>query len=176
MKHAGAFRSTSTPRFRDNANQHATDFYLEQVGQPPGAMPRIQVEQVTMRSEAVLHPFSGSARKNWPLSQWRELAVLLESKMPVRWCCGPEEDLPGAMVVPNLRDLAQWLGGASVFIGNDSGISHLAAAVGTPVVALFNETNPAVWAPRGPNVTVLFHTSTAQQVAEAVPWPSTWPR
>jgi ADP-heptose:LPS heptosyltransferase len=42
-----------------------------------------------------------------------------------------------------------------VYIGNDSGISHLAAAAGAPVVALFGPTDPAVWAPRGPRVRIL---------------------
>jgi ADP-heptose:LPS heptosyltransferase len=41
-----------------------------------------------------------------------------------------------------------------MYIGNDSGITHLAAAVGTPVLALFGPTNPEVWAPRGPHVRV----------------------
>jgi ADP-heptose:LPS heptosyltransferase len=41
-----------------------------------------------------------------------------------------------------------------MYVGNDSGITHLAAAVGTPVLALFGPTDPTVWAPRGANVTV----------------------
>ena len=44
---------------------------------------------------------------------------------------------------------------ARVYIGNDSGITHLAAAVGTPVVAIFGPTDPAVWAPRGERVAVV---------------------
>ena len=61
----------------------------------------------------------------------------------------------GAVRIDDLYELARWLAGASVYIGNDCGISHLAAAVGTPVVVLFGPTDPAVWAPRGPSVTVL---------------------
>ena len=156
------------PALPESGRQHAIDFYLEQVAQPFGATPHIQLEPETKRSEAVLHPFSGSARKNWPLTQWRQLAALLEPKMPVRWCCGPDDSLTDAIVIPNLRDLAQWLSGAHVFIGNDSGISHLCAAAGTHVIALFNETDPMIWAPRGPNVTILYQSATAQRVAEAV--------
>jgi ADP-heptose:LPS heptosyltransferase len=51
--------------------------------------------------------------------------------------------------------LARWLARARLYAGNDSGITHLAAAVGTPVLALFGPTNPEVWAPRGPNVRVV---------------------
>jgi len=134
---------------------HATDFYLTQVNAPTGASPRILLQPVVKESFAVLHPFSGSAKKNWPMERWLELEALLKPKMPVRWCCGPEDDLAGAVVIPDLRELAQWLASAAVFIGNDSGITHLAAATGTATVALFGPTNAAVWAPRGERVRVI---------------------
>jgi len=54
----------------------------------------------------------------------------------------------------NLYELACWLARARLYIGNDSGITHLAAAVATPVLALFGPTDPSVWAPRGPNVRI----------------------
>ena len=56
--------------------------------------------------------------------------------------------------IADLYDLACWLASARLYIGNDSGITHLAAAAGAPVLALFGPTDPAVWAPRGPNVRV----------------------
>ena len=75
--------------------------------------------------------------------------------MPVHWCRGPEDPpLDRAVTMGSLWDLACWLARASLYIGNDSGITHLAAAVGTPTLALFGPTDPAVWAPRGPNVRV----------------------
>ena len=55
----------------------------------------------------------------------------------------------------NLDELACWLASARVYIGNDSGITHLAAAVGVPVVAVFGPTDPIVWAPRGERVRVV---------------------
>lgn len=63
--------------------------------------------------------------------------------------------LPGAVRIDDLYLLACWLARARLYIGNDSGITHLAAAVGTPVLALFGPTDPAVWAPRGPHVRVV---------------------
>ncbi len=87
----------------------------------------------------MIHPFSGSARKNWPLERFRELAARLA--MPVRWCAGPEEALNDAVRFENLYDLACWLSSARVYIGNDSGLTHLAAAVGVPVVAIFGPTD-----------------------------------
>jgi len=56
--------------------------------------------------------------------------------------------------IHNLYELACWLGRARLYVGNDSGITHLAAAAGAPVLALFGPTDPSVWVPRGPNVRV----------------------
>ncbi len=147
------------PALPTGAEQHAMDFYLAQVGQPG----------ILMAPWAVLHPFSGSPRKNWPMERWRQLAGLLERRMPVQWCRGPEDTLPDAVCMEDLGELAWWLRRARVFIGNDSGISHLAAWVGTPTIALFGETNPAVWAPRGRDVRVFSLNATAEAIAEAVP-------
>ncbi len=116
-------------------------------------MPRIDCERAAREDFAVIHPFSGSARKNWPLERFRELAERLA--MPVRWCAGPEESLDGAVRFEDLYELACWLASARIYIGNDSGITHLAAAVGTPVVAIFGPTDPEVWAPRGERVAVV---------------------
>lgn len=132
---------------------HAADYYLQQAGGPLPAVPRLSVPR-SRGGFAAIHPFSGSARKNWPLERFREIAQRLESRMPVRWCAGPEETLEGAVRFGNLYDLACWLASADLYIGNDSGISHLAAAVGTPVVAVFQASDPRIWAPRGPRVRV----------------------
>jgi hypothetical protein len=142
----------------DDATVHATDFYLGQVREwceiQGDAIPRIPC-QVARGNFAAIHPFSGSARKNWPLEKFRQVAHGLERIMPVRWCAGPEDPpLAGAVRIDDLYDLACWLASARLYIGNDSGVTHLAAAVGTPVLALFGPTGPAVWAPRGPNVRV----------------------
>src|SRR5262249_32701228 len=121
---------------------------------PLGAVPRITCD-VPRENFAVIHPFSGSPRKNWPIEKYRALASKLERVMPVRWCAGPEDpQLEQAVRIDDPYELACWLAQARLYIGNDSGVTHLAAAVGTPVLALFGPTDPAVWAPRGPNVRV----------------------
>ena len=83
--------------------------------------------------------------------------------MPI-WCRGPEETLDHAYYLDNLYELGTWLASAKVYIGNDSGVSHLAAAVGTPVIAMFGPTDPAIWAPRGERVTVFSLDSTIDEV------------
>jgi len=137
---------------------HAVDYFLAHARQSGGRIvepiPRIRCPG-GRRDFGVIHPFSGSARKNWPLTRFRELADVLDSRIPVAWCAGPEEALEGAVRFDDLYELACWLASARSYVGNDSGITHLAAAVGTPVVALFGVTNPRVWAPRGPRVRVV---------------------
>ncbi len=140
--------------------RHASDFFLSQVGGPLGEQARIRAGAVERRESVVVHPFSGGRRKNWPLDSFREVAAGL--KTPVEWCAGPEEELPGARRFDDLAELATWMAGARVYVGNDSGITHLATATGMPVVAIFVTTDPRVWAPRGGNVTVLRKPSVAE--------------
>lgn len=131
---------------------HAADFYLRQAGGgPEPAMPRIACEPAARRDTIVIHPFSGSRRKNWPLERFREVA----SRLKAEWCAGPDEELPGAVRFDNVYELARWLAGARAVIGNDSGVMHLAAAVGCAVVALFGPSDPVAWAPRGERVRVV---------------------
>src|SRR6185312_16029909 len=132
---------------------HAIDFFARQAGAPAGLAPRIEIPKGPVRDEVIIHPFSGSRRKNWPLRQFEELARRL--KLPVEWTAGPEDELAQARRFNDLRLLVEWIAGARVFIGNDSGITHLAAAAGVPTIALFSASDPRVWAPRGKNVALV---------------------
>jgi heptosyltransferase-3 len=116
-------------------------------------------------------PGSGSSAKNWPLARYYEVARALacEAGLKVVWLAGPAEE----PILPYIRGLAAaqeqvvWaneplkrltrlLSRTRVYLGGDSGITHLAAAAGAGrVVALFGPTDPRVWAPWGEQVTVL---------------------
>ncbi len=168
---------TFLPALPPDGAMHAADFYLASVRKIHGktgldGVPRIPCPPLPHRG-AVIHPFAASRAKRWPMERFRELARELERRMPVCWCAGPEDELPGALRIPDLYELAVRLAGARVFIGNDSGISHLAAAAGTPVVVLFGPTDPSVWAPRGPDVRVCAKPSldaiTVAEVLAAIP-------
>ena len=63
-------------------------------------------------------------------------------------------DIPSE-IIPDLFELGKLLSQARIYVGNDSGVTHLAAAVGTPVMAFFRTTDPRVWAPRGVSVHVV---------------------
>ena len=135
---------------------HAADFFSLQVGAPMDRNPRLPKQKVKQsRDSVVIHPFSGSGRKNWPIELYLDLAKRLP--LPVEWVAGPEEVSPDAHRFSRLDQLAEWLRGARLYVGNDSGITHLAAAIGVPTLVLFGPTDPRVWAPRGDHVRVIRH-------------------
>jgi heptosyltransferase III len=136
-----------------NTCEHATDFFAQQVGASEGLLPHVAVDPCEKRDAVVIHPFSGSPRKNWPLNLYRELATQLSFR--VEWTAGSEEELPEAFRFTSLAELGSWILGARLYIGNDSGITHLAAAVGVPTLALFGCSSARSWVPRGDNVTVI---------------------
>jgi heptosyltransferase-2 len=114
-----------------------------------------------------IHPGSGSAIKNWPLGRYLDVAAALQADrlQPVVVIGEVEEallpelrqaapDLP-LIQCPDLAVVAGALAACVLHVGNDSGLAHLAAAVGTPVVAVFGPSDPARWAPRGPAVRIV---------------------
>jgi heptosyltransferase-3 len=118
---------------------------------------------------AAIHPGSGSTKKNWPMERFAEVARRLreETGRAVAWLLGPAEtergiqpDAGGGAVLADLvlETVAGILTLADGYVGNDSGVTQLAAAVrgadgrATPTVALFGPTDARVWAPRGRHV------------------------
>jgi ADP-heptose:LPS heptosyltransferase len=130
---------------------------------PAEGIPRIAVPEIPVQDFVVIHPFASSVSKRWPMQRFRAVSEILG--VPVKWTAGPEEALEEAVRFDDLYQLACWLAGARAYIGNDSGIAHLAAAVGTPVVAIFLSTDPRVWAPRGSRVSVLENPSVDDVIA-----------
>jgi ADP-heptose:LPS heptosyltransferase len=117
-----------------------------------------------------IHPGSGSSHKNWPLERFLETAEKLRGRnqvLPI-FLLGPVEQEPGEISnsviqgrgFPIIQELplplmAGVLSHCSGYLGNDSGVSHLAAAVGIPTVVLFGPTDPSFWSPRGSAVRIL---------------------
>jgi len=109
-----------------------------------------------------VHPGSGSSTKNWPADRFRALVERVSAHRPWLLACGPADDavesalahVPGAVVARDLPlpVLGALLAAAEVYVGNDSGVSHLAAAFGARTVALFGPTDARVWSPVGPHV------------------------
>lgn len=142
---------TQRPEFRE-AVAHLPFTFFPALPPPPG-VPHIPVPPGPPHDFAVIHPFASSPPKRWPLEMFQTVTGYLG--VPVRYTAGPEESLDNAVRFDDLYDLGCWLSRARLYIGNDSGIAHLAAAVGTPVVAVFLASDPAIWSPRGDRVAVL---------------------
>jgi len=126
-----------------------------------GPMPPLatRVETATHLGATLIHPGSGSPRKNWPIERFVELSRNLEALgHRVAWIRGPaemgqREIWAGERIDrPSLQALAATLAASRLFVGNDSGVSHLAAAVGAATVTLFGPTRPQVWRPDGPRI------------------------
>ena len=113
----------------------------------------------------IVHPGSGSVRKRWPLDRFLELAEVIERRgLRPQFVCGPaESDLDAEIRNRNrqvhrfseLTDLVAWLKTAGGYIGNDSGISQLAAFLGLPSVVIFGPADPKRWKPPGPRVQIV---------------------
>jgi heptosyltransferase III len=115
------------------------------------------------------HPGSGSEKKNWPLQNWIELGndFLRNSAGSLLIVSGEADEhqtqqLESVWQNPRVRfakhlplpDLAAVLE-ETIFVGHDSGISHLAAAAGATCILLFGPTDPAIWAPLNDNAYVI---------------------
>lgn len=117
----------------------------------------------------LLHPGSGGRDKCWKTDCFVELSEVLRRRgfLPI-FVLGPVEmerfpadeirslrDATKTIESPALELLAGLIAEAGLFVGNDSGVSHLAAAVGAKTLALFGPTNPALWRPLGENVRIV---------------------
>jgi heptosyltransferase-3 len=120
------------------------------------------------RPMVVIHPGSGGIAKCWPVEMFLELASRLSQAdcQPVfllgpaemeRWPTEKRAALSAWPVLPplGLEAVVQVMACAHAYVGNDSGITHLAAAMGTPTIAIFGPTHARHWGPLGAHVTVL---------------------
>jgi len=122
-------------------------------------------------SRLVIHPGASGQSKRWSFKKFADLADRLASNSKTHLILleGPLDEVTVNKVaaavrnstlldkikIENLSRLAAVLNRCDVYVGNDSGITHLAAAVGIFTVAIFLNSNPQVWAPRGPQVCFL---------------------
>ncbi|HEY7348048.1 MAG TPA: glycosyltransferase family 9 protein [Ktedonobacterales bacterium] len=118
----------------------------------------------------VIHPGSGGRDKCWPSDRFAALAgrfiaagwraLVIEGPADAAPASAALAALPagraqrvGGLALPQLAAL---LARAALYVGNDSGVSHLSALLGAPTLALFGPTDPAIWSPRGPRARVVW--------------------
>jgi hypothetical protein len=162
------------------AGTHQAEYYLSCCGLLPDSAPAYEIplapHALAWRAEflkrhaleetplLLMAPGSGAREKNWPVAHfsamgrwWRartagEVIVLLG---PVERERGGFEALAGEFIAAADLDLAQaaaLLARSDLYLGNDSGITHLAAAVGALTAAIFGPSDARQWAPRGAKV------------------------
>lgn len=111
-----------------------------------------QLDPALQGKYAVLHPFASAAEKQWPADRFCEVARYLKlwNITPV-FLAGPADDAAPFrahhVVKSSVNEVKTLLSNAALFIGNDSGPAHLAAAFGVPNLVLFSTSNPAIWGP-----------------------------
>jgi len=130
--------------------------------------------ETIQKKRIVFHPGSGGKGKNHPPEFWRELIGKVTGRFPSPSLfrsvvlLGPAEEplLPfftgqvggeqaEILFAPELEQLLSILTQAPLYVGHDSGITHLAAKLGTPTIALFKNSSVQQWRPLGPRVRVV---------------------
>ena len=172
-------RRTSSARFiqgcarpSDGGNQPASITLLsvlEEIGiREADPLPKITIDANGSDSyDLVVHPGSGSELKNWPIENWIELLrawldrnsgrlLILggeaEEKKMTQLRATINSTRVSFALNRSLVSIASLLGNSRFFMGHDSGITHLAAAIGMPVLILWGPSNMHVWSPQHKNV------------------------
>jgi heptosyltransferase-3 len=106
------------------------------------------------RPFAILHPFASEAGKTWPKENFLAVAKHLDSDLGIEplFVAGAQEDLSAfsehtCLKGAPLEEVKSLIAGAALFIGNDSGPAHIAAAFGRPVVVLWGSSDLDNWRP-----------------------------
>jgi ADP-heptose:LPS heptosyltransferase len=189
-------RARVFPFQSSHRRMHQTDYYLsclDALSNNPAA-PTVPLQEPAAawigdywvrqsldgKAVLVLAPGSGAREKNWPIAFYRTLADWWRHRTQgaVIVLVGPVEEeregfdalLPYSIVARHLTlaQVAALLARIDLYVGNDSGMTHLSAAVGVRTVALFGPSDVRQWAPRGEKVSVLSRNVTCSPCLPAV--------
>ncbi|HXI39845.1 MAG TPA: glycosyltransferase family 9 protein [Bryobacteraceae bacterium] len=110
--------------------------------------------KITIPPYAIIHPVAAEAAKTWPAERFVAVASHLQKYFDLQpvFVGGPFDDLSAfhdwrTVKGAPLDEIKSLIAGAALFVGNDSGPAHMAAAFGVPVVVIFGASDPVVWAP-----------------------------
>ncbi len=169
------------PPFPANENIHIVDYHLSlfqkhltpdfdifpEFNIPPDESEKVKSLLSSTKETVILCPGSGSRLKNWPFNRFLNLSEQLKKRgFEIIWIAGPAEhclrfpENDRVLLNQNLLSIAYLLKHCSYYIGNDSGITHLAAMAGCRTIALFGPSNPLVWSPVGKSVTIIYNKQT----------------
>ena len=156
-------------------------FYL---GVPRTEIPRARLYETAplpkpARPYAVIHPIASAPEKTWPAERFLDVAKRLKRDAGIDpvFIAGPEDNLAAfrkyrCVAGAPLSEVKSLIAQAAMFVGNDSGPAHMAAAFGLPTVVLFGPSDHEVWAPWKTDGVVLKSPDIAgisvEQVAQAL--------
>jgi ADP-heptose:LPS heptosyltransferase len=185
LEKIGTKRVVTYPPFPKGDDFHAADYtalILREIGleiKPP-LVPKIHLsgEELEFASQHLspfmkykplisIHPRTYGI-KGWAIEKFINIGKWIENTIGGKsiWIIGPAEEESLKLIKSNfhsspilhsfsLPKVAAVLGFSNLYFGCDTGISHIAAATGTPVLALFGPTNPTIWGPRGKTVWII---------------------
>lgn len=184
LREAGVKRLIVAPgRPPEGTRVHIVEYLAATVGHSPHphSPPLLPAEHPTPGKtvpanlhQIALHPGSGGAAKCWPTENFVEVIERLwQQNLPVLLLAGPADDerlesilgqlsptpkpeLLQVLANKPLLEIAHYLQACRCYLGNDAGITHLAAMLGVPTVAIFGPSDPVVWRPIGPIVKVIW--------------------
>jgi heptosyltransferase-3 len=162
-------RDWACPPLPDVASDHINDVFLFTEEESQWAAGILKRNFCQAAKPLAIHCGSGSEGKCWPFERFEALARKLSAEgRRIIFVLGPADErlkervhqLAGQLNAPvadslPLRRLAAVLCRSGAYIGNDSGVSHLAALTGIPTMVIFGPTDPEIWKPIGPNVRVV---------------------
>lgn len=163
---------------------HQAEYYLTCINCSDSPVPQISLKPQAVAWSAaywaqhslegfhvlIVAPGSGAKEKNWPLPSFAAVIEWWRDQIGGKTVVvlGPVEDersrlepilLSGCKMARGLTlaELAAILARSDLYLGNDSGVTHMAAALGIPTVALFGPSDVQKWRPRGKRVRILRH-------------------
>jgi len=182
LKRAGAKRLVCSALSEFKEGCHRSEFFLRSLSSLGimGEVPRFRLRfsngkqgfgksppSESARPLLAIHPGSGHLSKAWPAENFSRVAERFISTRggTILIIIGPNDEVPGKeladilspakpIVVKGKRllEIARYLEKADIYLGNDSGISHIAGAIGLPSIVIFGPTDPRLWAPLGERV------------------------
>jgi len=185
--HMAGVRQVIVAPARPQGNLHIVEYMAQTIGlsKPVETLTRFTLPgpgTIYPGKVVAIHPGSGSANKCWPAHHFAAIIEwlwnLTAQGYPVLLLSGPadqesinnvlrrlaprEPAMLERMINEPLLAVASQLQQCRCYLGNDSGITHLAALLGIPTIALFGPSDPATWRPVGPEVVVIRETTLAQ--------------
>ncbi|HEY4328959.1 MAG TPA: glycosyltransferase family 9 protein [Phycisphaerae bacterium] len=157
------------PRPPADFRGHVTEWHRQQLAALELTEPEAGLARMNPDGAVLIHPGSGGDGKCWPRERFLSLGrTLKRNGIPPTFILGEvEQEKWGYKVIEELKREFSWylhmglfevadrMSRGRLFVGNDSGVTHLAAMIGIPVIALFGPSNDVQWRPVGADVRIL---------------------